>query len=222
LTAIFDSNFLQQFFTAMVARNYFNGKWFLGLLALGLSIALIIATASSDAATNAQTQASWQLLQRGDAGLVVAMRHAIAPGTGDPANFKLGDCATQRNLSEQGRSQARQIGDEFRKRKIKVARVLSSQWCRCLETAKLMNLGKVEPFPALNSFFNDRSQAAAQTATIRNLIVDSRNTKGVIILVTHQVNITAITDIVPQSGEAVILKGNSQGKVQIIGRLGGF
>ncbi|NJK76087.1 MAG: histidine phosphatase family protein [Oscillatoriales cyanobacterium RU_3_3] len=206
----------------MAARNYFNGKWFLGLLALGLSIALIIATASSDATTNAPTQTGWQLLQRGDAGLVVAMRHAIAPGTGDPANFKLGDCATQRNLSERGRNQAQQIGAEFRKRKIKIARVLSSQWCRCLETAKLINLGKVEPFPALNSFFNDSSKAPGQTAAIRKLIVDNRNTKGVIILVTHQVNITAITNIVPQSGEAVILKGDRQGKIQIVARLGGF
>ncbi|MCU0544085.1 MAG: histidine phosphatase family protein [Oscillatoriaceae cyanobacterium Prado104] len=206
----------------MAARNYLKRKWFLRSLALLCSIGLIIATASFGAATNAPTQAGWKLLQRGDAGLVVAMRHAIAPGTGDPANFKLGDCSTQRNLSARGRSQAKQIGAEFRKRKIKVARVLSSQWCRCLETANLLNLGKVEPLPALNSFFNDRSQAASQTATIRKLIVNSRNTKGAIILVTHQVNITAITDIVPQSGEAVILKSDARGKVQIIGRIGGL
>lgn len=153
---------------------------------------------------------------------MVAMRHAIAPGTGDPANFKLGECSTQRNLSEQGRTQAKQIGAEFRKRNIKIARVLSSQWCRCLETAKLMDLGKVELFPAVNSFFSDSSKAARQTAIVRKLIVDNRNTKGAIIIVTHQVNITAITDIVPQSGEAVILKADRQSKVQIVGRIGGF
>ncbi|MBW3585954.1 MAG: histidine phosphatase family protein, partial [Cyanobacteria bacterium 0813] len=113
-------------------------------------------------------------------------------------------------------------GAEFRNRNIKVARVLSSQWCRCLETAKLINLGKVEPFPALNSFFSDSSKEARQTAAIRKLIVDNRNTKGAVIMVTHQVNITAITDIVPQSGEAVILKSDPQGKIQIVGRLGGF
>jgi len=111
---------------------------------------------------------------------------------------------------------------EFRNRNIKVARVVSSQWCRCLETAKLINLGKLEPLPALNSFFSDSSQEARQTATIRKLIVDNRNTKEAIIMVTHQVNITAITDIVPQSGEAVILKGSRQGKMQIVGRIGGF
>ena len=213
---------MQQFFTAMTAPHYFNGKWFLGSLALVLSLALVTALASSDAATNAQQSAGWKLLQRGETGLVVAMRHAIAPGTGDPTNFKLGDCSTQRNLSAQGRTQAKQIGAEFRNRKIKVARVLSSQWCRCLETANLMNLGKVEPLIALNSFFSDSSKEAGQTAKIRKLIVDNRNTTGAIIMVTHQVNITAIADIVPQSGEAVILKGDRQGKIQIVGRIGGF
>ncbi|XZN91674.1 MAG: histidine phosphatase family protein [Microcoleus sp.] len=206
----------------MAARNYLNWKWWIGTLALVLSIGLTTVPANSDAATNAQTQAGWRLLQGGDTGLVVAMRHAIAPGTGDPANFKLGDCSTQRNLSPQGQTQAKQIGAEFRNRNIKVSRVLSSQWCRCLQTAKLLNLGKVEPFPALNSFFSDSSKESGQTATIRKLILDNRNTKGAIILVTHQVNITAITDIVPQSGEAVILKGDGQGKIQIVGRIGGF
>jgi phosphohistidine phosphatase SixA len=206
----------------MAARIYLNWKWFFGSLALVLSIGAGTATATSDAATNAQTQAGWQLLQRGETGLVVAMRHAIAPGTGDPANFKLGDCSTQRNLSAQGRTQAQQIGAEFRNRNIKIARVLSSQWCRCLETAKLINLGKVEPLRALNSFFSDSSQEARQTATIRKLIVDNRNTKGAVIMVTHQVNITSITNIVPQSGEAVILKSDPQGKIKIVGRIGGF
>ncbi|WP_373533812.1 histidine phosphatase family protein [Microcoleus sp.] len=206
----------------MAAQIYLNGQYFFCSLALVLSIGIMSQTATSDAATKAQTQAGWQLLQRGDTGLVVVMRHAIAPGTGDPANFKLGDCSTQRNLSVQGRTQAKQIGAEFRNRNIKVARVVSSQWCRCLETAKLINLGKVEPLPALNSFFSDSSQEARQTATIRKLIVDNRNTKGAIIMVTHQVNITAITDIVPQSGEAVILKSDRQGKIQIFGRIGGF
>ena len=206
----------------MAARIYLNWKWFFGSLALVLSIGTGNATATSDAATNAQTQAGWQLLQRDETGLVVAMRHAIAPGTGDPANFKLGDCSTQRNLSAQGRTQSQQIGAEFRNRNIKIARVLSSQWCRCLETAKLINLGKVEPLRALNSFFSDSSQEAEQTATIRKLIVDNRNTKGAVIMVTHQVNITAITNIVPQSGEAVILKSDGQGKIKIVGRIGGF
>jgi len=79
-------------------------------------------------------------------GYVAVMRHAIAPGTGDPSNFRLGDCQTQRNLSETGRQQARRLGQLLRDRQVPVTRVLSSQWCRCLETAKLLDLGQVEPF----------------------------------------------------------------------------
>src|SRR6476661_4245374 len=107
----------------MAARIYLNGQWFFGSLALVLSIGLITATASSDAATKAQTQAGWQLLQRDETGLVVAMRHAIAPGTGDPANFKLGDCSTQRNYPHKGETKPKQIGVEFRNGKTKVPEV---------------------------------------------------------------------------------------------------
>lgn len=88
---------------------------------------------------------------------VVLLRHAIAPGTGDPENFQLDDCSTQRNLSEEGRQQAIAIGKAFQSRNVPVKAVLSSQWCRCLETAELMNVGPVEPFSALNSFFRDRN-----------------------------------------------------------------
>ncbi|UBF26364.1 histidine phosphatase family protein [Kovacikia minuta CCNUW1] len=163
--------------------------------------------------------ATWKLLQQGSPGYVVMMRHAEAPGTGDPANFRLGDCATQRNLSGSGRAQAARIGQAFRSRKILVARVLSSQWCRCLETARLLALGKVEPFSALNSFFQNSSPEPKQTAAIRQFIVNNRNTPGLIILVTHQVNITALTKIVPRSGESVVLKADSKGRVEVVGRL---
>ncbi|HIK16487.1 MAG TPA: histidine phosphatase family protein [Leptolyngbyaceae cyanobacterium M33_DOE_097] len=84
-------------------------------------------------------------------GYVAVMRHAIAPGTGDPGNFRLGDCQTQRNLSETGRQQARRLGQLLRDRQVPVTRVLSSQWCRCLETARLLDLGQVEPFPILTA-----------------------------------------------------------------------
>ena len=150
---------------------------------------------------------------------MVMMRHALAPGTGDPPNFRLEDCSTQRNLSAQGRAQARRIGEAFRRRGVKVAKVLSSQWCRCLETARLMNLGAVEPFAPLNSFFRDRSTQTKQTTEVREFIAANRNTVGAIILVTHQVNITALTDIVPQSGESVVLRANQQNQVEVIGRI---
>jgi phosphohistidine phosphatase SixA len=147
------------------------------------------------------------------------MRHAFAPGTGDPPNFRLEDCSTQRNLSAEGRAQAVRMGEAFRRRNIQVARILSSQWCRCLETARLMNLGTVEAFPPINSFFSQARKEAAQTAEVRKFIADNRNTKGAIVMITHQVNITAVTDVVPQSGESVVLRANQQGQVELVGRI---
>ena len=149
---------------------------------------------------------------------VVLLRHAIAPGTGDPANFQLDDCSTQRNLSEAGRQQAREIGKAFRDRNIPISEVLSSQWCRCLETAELMDIAPVEPFPPLNSFFRDRSTAETQTAQMKEYIVANEASSGVIVMVTHQVNITALSDIFPQSGSAVVMQLND-GRLEVLGQL---
>ena len=179
-----------------------------------------VTTPSPTSATSSSV--TWSLLQQGDTGYVVMMRHALAPGTGDPPNFRLEDCSTQRNLSAQGRAQARRMGEAFRRHGIKVSRVLSSQWCRCLETARLMNLAPVEPFAPLNSFFRDRSAQTRQTTEMREFIAANRNTFGAIILVTHQVNITALTDIVPQSGESVVLRANEQNQVEVIGQIESF
>lgn len=182
------------------------------------------AQSSQPAATPAQPAspqseaAIWTTLRQ-STGAVVLLRHAIAPGTGDPTNFQLDDCSTQRNLPEAGREQARRIGATFRQRNIPIAGVYSSQWCRCLETARLLNLGTVEPLPALNSFFSDRSTAPQQTQQVQQVIATHRNTSGVLILVTHQVNITALTEIVPQQGEAIVLKTNAQNQVEIVGQL---
>jgi phosphohistidine phosphatase SixA len=146
------------------------------------------------------------------------LRHALAPGTGDPPNFRLEDCTTQRNLSDAGREQAVQLGQAFRQYQIPVDTVFSSQWCRCLETAKLMNLGEVEPLPAINSFFQDSTTEPQQTAQVRQLILDRRDSAGVTILVTHQVNITAITDIVPASGGMVVLRAKGD-EVETVGEI---
>lgn len=158
----------------------------------------------------------WQRLQQpGDSLYVVLLRHALAPGTGDPANFQLDDCSTQRNLSEAGREQARQIGQAFRDRGVAVQQVLSSQWCRCLETAELMDLGPVEPYPALNSFFRDRRTAEAQTTETKQFLLAQADSLGVMVMVTHQVNITGITGIVPRSGEAVVVQVTETGLTQV-------
>jgi phosphohistidine phosphatase SixA len=143
-------------------------------------------------------------------GAILLMRHATAPGTGDPADMRLGDCSTQRNLSVEGREEARRLGDRFRAAGIGFDRILASEWCRTTETAELMALGPVTPFPPANSFFSDRSTADRQTAEVlaylSMLPPDER-----VLIVTHQVNITALTGIAPQSGEIVVTRreGNS-------------
>lgn len=138
-------------------------------------------------------------------GTVLLMRHATAPGTGDPSAMRLGDCSTQRNLSEAGRQEARDIGARLRAARITFAQVLASEWCRTTETATLMAVGPVTPFPPANSFFDNREDADRQTAQILAHLAALPATDRVLI-VTHQVNITALTGIVPRSGEIVVTR----------------
>jgi phosphohistidine phosphatase SixA len=157
---------------------------------------------------------AWRALQAG--GVVALLRHARAPGTGDPPNFRLEDCATQRNLSEAGRAQSRQIGDAFRTRGIDVNRVLSSAWCRSLETARLA-FGKVEAFAPLNSFFGQRKDEPEQTRQLLAEIVSWQG-PGVLAMVSHQVNITALTREFPQEGEILVLRPDGDG-YRLIGKI---
>jgi broad specificity phosphatase PhoE len=143
----------------------------------------------------------WDALER--PGAVAVMRHALAPGTGDPAEFRLGDCTTQRNLDERGRAQARAIGDAFRARDIAFDTVFTSQWCRTRETADLLDLGPVVEAPSLNSFFRDYSTREEQTAATRAL-VEAQETRTM--LVTHQVNISALTGRSTRSGEVLVIR----------------
>ncbi|HYG86894.1 MAG TPA: histidine phosphatase family protein [Azospirillum sp.] len=140
------------------------------------------------------------------AGLVVLMRHAEAPGVGDPDGFRLGDCSTQRNLNDSGRAQARRMGDRLRTLGIGQARVLSSQWCRCLETARLLNLGPVEEAPALNSFFGRPEEREKKTAAMRAFLAGLPPNGPPVVLVTHQITITALTGLGAASGEAILLR----------------
>jgi phosphohistidine phosphatase SixA len=144
----------------------------------------------------------WQAAREGRAAIL--LRHAIAPGTGDPPGFRPGDCATQRTLSEAGRAQARAIGAALRARGIDQARVLSSAWCRARETAELLGLGPVGHAPALDSFFADRAAGPARTEALRGLLAAWAG-PGTLVLVTHQVNITALTGVFPASGEALLV-----------------
>jgi len=152
-------------------------------------------------------------------GHVLMIRHALAPGTGDPVNFRIGDCATQRNLDDRGRNQARSIGDWLRMQGIGSARVYSSQWCRCLETGKLLEMGPVTELPALNSFYELKQNREPNLTALRKFIVEQPPNGDLIILVTHFVTISAIADAVVSSGEGVLLKLNEDGSYVVVGRL---
>ncbi|TIP29434.1 MAG: histidine phosphatase family protein [Mesorhizobium sp.] len=158
----------------------------------------------------------WAALRSGEA--IALLRHAAAPGSGDPPGFRLGDCSTQRNLSEEGRAQARAIGDLFRANGISSAAVYSSQWCRCLDTARLLGISEIVPLELLNSFFGDRSAAQQRTAALLAWLRGQRF-GGPAVLVTHQVNITGLTGEVPDSGEMIVVRIPEAGPVQVIGQV---
>lgn len=147
-------------------------------------------------------QQAWEALKDGRA--VLMLRHALAPGTGDPADFELYDCSTQRNLNDTGREQARAWKPFLAEHGVTEARVFSSQWCRCMDTAREMAMGEVIEWPSLNSFFRNRGDGPAQ---IRQTIalVNQMDSGAPVILVSHQVNITALTGIFPSSNEGVII-----------------
>jgi len=158
----------------------------------------------------------WDALQ--EPGAIALMRHALAPGTGDPAGFTLGDCTTQRNLDARGRDQARRAGVALRAQGIGFDHVWSSGWCRSAETAQLMDMGPVDIRPSLHSFFTNRGAGAAQSqATLDALAALPQGAKA--LLVTHQVNITALTGIVPASGEIIVLRRLPEGGVEVSGRV---
>ncbi|MFC4259601.1 histidine phosphatase family protein [Marinobacter lacisalsi] len=145
---------------------------------------------------------AWRALREGQA--VLILRHALAPGTGDPASFDLGDCSTQRDLNAQGRKQARAWNGLLAQQGIDAARVYSSQWCRCRHTAEEMDIGPVTEWPPLNSFYGGQGDGERQTReTIAG--VNALDEGLPVVLVTHQVNITRLTGVYPASNEGVIL-----------------
>ena len=178
------------------------------LLLLPLLLTLIAVKESrSDDAT------IWDVLKSPDHFAI--MRHALAPGMGDPPDFRLNDCDTQRNLSNAGREQAIKIGKELRRNGVIHASVFSSQWCRCLETADLLGFGRVEELAVLNSFFQEYDKAEAQTQALRNWL-GRQDLEGAVILVTHQVNITGLTNVFPASGEIIVVKREMAGVFTVV------
>lgn len=186
-------------------------------LTLVLITSLVFSLASQSAL--ASELAIWDKLQ-GSApkGYVLLLRHSLAPGVGDPENFQVNDCSTQRNLSEQGRQDAREIGQWLQRRQLKIARVESSRWCRAKETAQLLNLGKVRPNRNLDSLFQEINlESHPATLKIRKQILNYRNKSGLLVLVGHYVNIAALTGAGVDSGEGVLVKANRRGAIQIVG-----
>ena len=152
-------------------------------------------------------QANWKPAKNGDK--IILIRHSKAPGFGDPPGFQIKDCKTQRNLSKEGVDQSKKIGRLFKKNKIKIDQVLSSQWCRCKDTAKYA-FKNYKEFSALNSTFQSpyNKNAKKQIKELKEYIQKWNGNGSNLVLVTHYVIITAITDVIPRSGEIVIIDKN--------------
>ena len=144
---------------------------------------------------------------------VLLMRHALAPGVGDPANYSLEDCKTQRNLDTVGRDQARYIGEWLKVQGIKAAEVYSSVWCRCKDTAMLLNFNGYKVAPALASFFDNPEKGRESNARLQTFIAEKIKLKGrkVLILVTHHVNIFEFVGENIASGDMVLAKVTPKG-----------
>jgi phosphohistidine phosphatase SixA len=176
-------------------------------------------TQPAQASESAKGLAIWDQLQGSNPkGYVMLMRHALAPGVGDPPNLKVGDCSTQRNLNEEGRTQAREMGQWLQRREIKILRVESSRWCRAKETAKLLNIGTVRPNKNLDSLFQETNlNSHPQTANIKKRIINHRNTRGLLVFVGHFVNFQAVAQTSLDSGEGVLVRATSTGEIKILG-----
>ncbi len=153
------------------------------------------------------SQSEWKPAQEGNK--IIFIRHALAPGSGDPKGFKIKECKTQRNLNKKGIEQSKRIGKLFKKKNIKIDQVLTSQWCRCKDTAKYA-FKNYREFSALNSTFQSPhdKNAKKQLRELKELVQKWDGNGGNLILITHYVIITAVTDAVPSSGEIIVTDKN--------------
>jgi len=158
---------------------------------------------------------AWAALVNGNH--VALVRHGSAPpGYGDPPGFKIDDCATQRNMDERGRVQARAVGEAFRQHGVPVDKILSSPWCRCLETARLMALGPVESVMAVAS-----SERSPERLVVLKEMVAAWRGPGTLVLVTHAFTVRALVGIMPEQAETVVVRprpGDQVG-IDLVGRI---
>lgn len=185
-----------------------------GLIALLVAVQAICISAAPATAS----ERVWEAL-REDAGMVILYRHALAPGGGDPSDFDVKDCSTQRNLSDAGRRQARAMGDALRENKVNVRRVLSSPWCRSRETAELMKVGPVRTMMRFGSTFTAPSAVAQRRESLAlKTIARQSNRSGVVVVSSHQANIVDLTGIAPTSGEGIVVRYTGE-QLTVIGRV---
>jgi phosphohistidine phosphatase SixA len=194
-----------------------NRRTFLTTIAGGLLVApLAIRLLGIPGAAAADPQEAWAALVKG--GHVALIRHGNAPPGygGDPPGFKIDDCATQRNLDEKGRAQARALGEAFRRHGVRADKILSSPWCRCLETARLMALGPVDSTLAVAA--SDRSPE--RLAAMRQILADWRG-PGTLVVVTHALTVQALVGIMPGQAETVVVrpKPGKEPGLEIVGRI---
>ena len=175
-------------------------------------VALLVATGS----VRADEAAAWAALRQG--GVVALMRHGDAPGVGDPEGWRIDDCTTQRNLSERGRDEARSVGARLRAERIAISRVLSSPWCRCVDTATLVGVGPVQVEPAFANAFilSDRRDALRQGG---QAVIGRWRGPGVLLVVTHGENIRALAGRSPATAEIVVVASGADGTLREIGSL---
>ena len=167
-------------------------------------------------ATAVASEPLWALLKGG--GQVVLIRHAMTtPGVGDPPGMRLDDCSTQRNLTEAGRGDARRLGEVFRARRLPLDRVLSSPWCRCLETARLA-FGMAEAWAPLSNLYGRPEHGAEQVKQMQ-VLVGQRRTGGNLVLVSHGSTIAALTGIMLDTAEMVVVTPQGEGRFTVAGRL---
>jgi broad specificity phosphatase PhoE len=179
------------------------------------AVFLLAVLVTGPAAVRADEQV-WALLKGG--GQFILIRHAITtPGVGDPPGMRLDDCSTQRNLTDEGRRDARRLGETFGARGIVVDRVLSSPWCRCLETARLA-FGAAEVWQPLGNLF-DRDEARAEHVRQMRALVGERRTGGNVVLVSHGSTISALTGVMPAPSEMVVVTPQGAGRFTVTGRL---
>ena len=163
--------------------------------------------------TEAFARSELEIIKKNISANVIFLRHALAPGVGDPENFMKEDCSTQRNLNDKGRLQARLIGNYLRSTNLKFSQILTSEWCRCIDTAKELNLGQWTTFSGLNSFFQEYEKKDQVMNKLQKKL-DSLGYSDLALFVTHQVVISEQTGIMPRSGEMVLYNSITKQKAR--------